>query len=104
MKPCVLASLETWNPTADQELAIRDRLRSLGAQLIVMSNVGTQVITPNHGEVLVEAPEALAYRTGLELSVVNADGTTKTYECVAVDGEGPEAALLAALQSVRMTA
>jgi hypothetical protein len=103
MKPCVLASLERWNPTTDQVLAIRDRLRALNAQLIVMSNVGTAVITPTHGEVLVEAPEALARKSGLELSVINADGSTRTYECLPFNGEGPEEALLTALGEVKFS-
>jgi hypothetical protein len=102
MKPCVLASLERWNPTADQELAIRDRLRDLNAQLIVTSNMGTALITEAKGEVLLAPPEALAQRGGVEMSVVDADGTTHTFESIAVNGEGPEEALLAALKVVRV--
>jgi hypothetical protein len=92
----VLASVEQWNPTAEQQREILARLSALNAQLLVTSTAGTQLIEPGNSAVVITAPEALSHRDGLELCVVNEDGTTHLYEHIA--SAAPEEALLHALE------
>jgi xanthine dehydrogenase YagT iron-sulfur-binding subunit len=98
-RPLVLATLERWSATAEQQLAIRAQLRGLGAQLLVVTESGTTLIGPDDEPMQLASIPPQARAWGLELSVIDADGQTRWSQHIAELNEPPAEALLRALRS-----
>jgi xanthine dehydrogenase YagT iron-sulfur-binding subunit len=97
-RPLVLANLDRWSATGDQNDAIRAQLRGLGAHLLIVSESGTTLLGPD------DEPRQLAHvgsrprPFGLEVSGVDADGNTRWSQHLAQLTQPPAEALLQALR------
>jgi xanthine dehydrogenase YagT iron-sulfur-binding subunit len=97
-RPLVLANLDRWSATGDQNDAIRAQLRGLGAHMLIVAENGTTLLGPD------DEPIQLAHVTprlrpfGLEVSVVDAEGNTRWSQHLAQLTQPPAEALLQALR------
>jgi hypothetical protein len=102
-RPLVLASLDRWSATPSQQEAIRAQLRGLGAQLLIVCDSGTTLLSPDDEPQQLASAGPMEHPWGLEVSVIDAYGQLRWSQHVAELSEPPADALLTALRSAAET-